>query len=47
MGFPNRGEGGGFPIWEKFPHFPVFFLDNVPEVSSDLMEVCSALQCID
>ena len=23
--FPNRGEGGGSPTWEKFPHFPVFF----------------------
>ena len=22
---PNRGEGGT-PTWEKFPHFPVFFL---------------------
>ena len=25
MSFPNRGEGGGPPPWEKFPHFPVFF----------------------
>ena len=24
MGFPNGGEGS--PTWEKFPHFPVFFL---------------------
>ena len=23
--FPNGGGGGGSPIWEKFPHFPVFF----------------------
>ena len=23
---PKQGEGGGSPIWEKFPHFPVFFL---------------------
>ena len=22
----KRGEGGGSPTWEKFPHFPVFFL---------------------
>ena len=27
---PKQG-GGGCPIWEKFPHFPVFFfLADVP-----------------
>ena len=28
VSFPNRGEGGGggSPTWEKFPHYPVFFL---------------------
>ena len=24
------GRGGGSPTWEKFPHFPVFFLADVP-----------------
>ena len=30
MSFPNRGEGGGSPTWEKFPHFPVFFFGQRP-----------------
>ena len=25
MGFPNWGEEGGSPTWEKFPLFPGFF----------------------
>ena len=29
--FPNRGDGGGSPIWEKFPHFPGFFFADVPK----------------
>ena len=30
MSFPNRGEGGGSPTWEKFPHFPVFLFGERP-----------------
>ena len=30
MGFPNGGEGGGSPTWEKFPHFPVIFFGERP-----------------
>ena len=30
MSFPNRGEGS--PTWEKFPHFPVFFIGERPLV---------------
>ena len=34
MGFPNGGEGGGSPTWEKFPHFPVFFGGERPLVET-------------
>ena len=27
----QTGGRGGSPTWEKFPHFPVFFLANVPK----------------
>ena len=37
---PKQGGGGGSPIWEKFPHFPVFFGGSVPYL---LFEVCDWL----
>ena len=30
---PKQGGGGGSPTWEKFPHFPGFFLEDVPDVT--------------
>ena len=38
MSFPNRGEGS--PTWEKFPHFPSFFL------ATSLTQSVSSFLCI-
>ena len=50
MGFPNRGEGGS-PTWEKFSHFPGFFLADVPkqviEKERELIENDPDLEVVD
>ena len=50
MSFPNRGEGGS-PTWEKFSHFPGFFLADVPkqviEKERELIENDPNLEVVD